>query len=191
MKCHQCERPAIYKYDGIGGLCLACAKTHDEIMFRQFLLNAAAANQALDDMDAISGIATGGGRYPIAALAAAAMRNQVTTNSISISGSSVGVVSTGDLAKIDAIITITEGSDAEELGRALKQLTEGVLAANELAADAKKEIVELISSLSEQVTGRRSKSVMGSILKGIDERVKSINAIWSLYDRVAQLIQGM
>jgi hypothetical protein len=155
--------------------------------FQAALLNMAGANQALDDMDMVSGIRLGGGRYPVAEMASA-MRGAVTQNNITISNSSVGVVNTGDLAKINAVITLTEGSDAAELGTAIRQLTQAVLDSGEIAADTKRELVSLVSSLSEQVTTKRSKSVMGSILKGIEERVRPINAIWTLFSHVAALV---
>lgn len=190
MKCQQCDRPAWYEYQNGGRLCLHCGRLLADINFRDQLMNMAGANQALDDMDAVSGINLGGGRFPVAALAMA-IRGPVTQNNITISGSSVGVINTGDLAKINAVITITEGSDAEPLGLAIQQLTQAVLDSNQVASETKRELVDLISALSEQVTQRRSKSVMAMILKGIDERVKSVNAIWSLYDHVAKLVESL
>jgi len=164
---------------------------HDDIVFKQFLMNAAMANQAIDHMDEMTGFRTVGGRVPVAAMAAAALHATTNHTNITINGSTVGVVNAGDLAKIDAVITITEGSDSEALGLAIKELTQAVLDSSALALAEKRDIVELIRTLSEQVATRRSKSVMTSILKAIDERVKSVSAIWSLYDRVSALVEAM
>lgn len=171
-------------------LCILCARQVSDVMFQAALLNMAQANQAADDMDLVSGIRLGGGRYPVAEMAAA-MRGAVTQNNITISNSSVGVVSTGDLAKINAVITLTEGSDAADLGMAIRQLTQAVLDTNEIAAETKRELVSLISTLSEQVTAKRSKSTMAAILKGIEDRVRPINTIWTLCSNVATLVSGI
>ena len=45
----------------------------------------------------------------------------MVNNRISMSGSQVGVINTGDLAKIDAVVTITNGSDAEAFGQCFKE----------------------------------------------------------------------
>jgi hypothetical protein len=187
MKCSQCDRPAWYRY-AQGGLCIPCAKQNDDIVFKQCLMNAVMFNQAIDEMDAVTGFHTEGGRFPVAAMAAAALNATTNHTNITITDSNVGVVNTGDLANIDAIITITQGSDAEELGLAIKKLTHAILDSTEIAVETKRELVELVRTLSEQVATRRSKPVMGSILKAIDERLKSVHALWSLYDNVRRLI---
>ncbi len=190
MKCHQCERPAYYQYDQAPPLCLSCANMQTDVAFKGFLMNAAAANQALDDMEAVSGIRLGGGRIPVAALATVA-RAAPTVNSISITGSSVGVVNTGDLAKIEAVVTITQGSDAEQLGLAIRAMTQAVLDSNEVIAASKKDVVELLTALSEQIAAKRSKPVVGSILRSIEEHVRPINALGALFDRLASLVQAV
>lgn len=119
MKCNQCERPALYQYDNGLHLCLSCNAILQENNYRSFLMNAAMMNHAMDEMDMVTGIHLGGGRIPVSALAQA-MSRPMTNNHITISNSSVGVLNTGDLAKINAVITITEGSDAEELGHTVK-----------------------------------------------------------------------
>jgi uncharacterized Zn ribbon protein len=121
MKCHQCERPALYEVGDIP-LCLECWSKLQEANFREFLMNAAMANQALDDMDAVTGIRSVEGRIPVAAMAGAFRRGSVYNN-INVSNAQIGVINTGDLAKIDAAITLSAGSDADAIGRIVKDLT--------------------------------------------------------------------
>ena len=190
MKCHQCERPALYKYDDGLSLCIQCNALLQENNYRSFLMNAAMMNNAMDHMDLVTGIHLGEGRIPVSALAQA-MSRPMTNNHISISNSSVGVINTGDLAKINAVITITEGSDAEELGHCIKDFAQVVIDSDELEKDDKQEIGELLGTLSEQIAGKRSKPVIGSILKGIEERVKSVNTLWVFAEKIGKLLGSL
>lgn len=147
-------------------------------------------NQALDEIDVTTGMYLGEGRIPVAALAKA-MGRPVTNNNIRISNSSVGVLNTGDLAKINAVVTITEGSDAEELGRSIRDFAQAVAESVELTRESKQEIGELLSALSEQVAGRRSRPVVGSLLKELGARVQSISALWAFCERIGKLLMDL
>src|SRR4051812_20740802 len=114
MACQQCQRPSFIEVGEANArvrLCLDCWQKLSTIQHMDFVRNAAMLNHAMDSMDAVIGIPTGG-RIPIAAIAQA-MNKGNTYNNISISNSQVGVLNTGELAKIDAAITLTKGSDAE------------------------------------------------------------------------------
>jgi hypothetical protein len=150
----------------------------------QFLQNAAMMNQAMDDMDAISGISSGEGRIPVTAIARAMQKTHVYNN-INVTNSNVGVINTGDLAKIDAAITMTEGSDVDTVGQQLKVLIQAVIDSNELNSEAKKEMAELIQSLTEQIVGSRKRSVISSLIRSIEERAKGANAIIQLVGNLA------
>jgi Zn-dependent M16 (insulinase) family peptidase len=182
MKCQQCNRPAFFRQGGVP-LCIECSHKLQSILNSQFIQNAAMMNQALDQMDFVTGIPSMGGRIPVESLARAMQKAHVYNN-ISVTNSQVGVINTGDLAKIDAAITMTEGSDADSVGQQLKALTQAIIDSNQLTADAKKELVELIQSLSEQIVGNRKQSVSMALIKSIEERAKGINAI-------SQLVGGL
>lgn len=197
MKCSYCDKPAMYQYKNNIQLCLDHHATAENVRLQaehqrlgEALLNAAMLNQSLDDMDAVAPFGLTGGRIPVAAIAAAAS-GKTTFNNISIKDASIGILNTGDLAKIDAVVTITAGTDAEELGKAIRDLTQAVIESDELAREAKHELGELIVALTEQITGKRSKPVLKSLMRDIAERSKSINAIWSLYEKVAGLISNL
>jgi signal transduction histidine kinase len=180
MICQQCSRPAFYQVGNEAiPLCLDCWSKLEETNFRKFLMSAAMANQALDDMNAVTGLSGIGGRIPVAAIASAFRRSSVYNN-ITVTNSQIGVINTGDLAKIDAAITMTAGSDADAIGRQLRDLTQTVLDARDVAADQKRELIELIQALSEQVVSGRKKSVVLSLLHSIEERAKGANAIIQL-----------
>ncbi|WP_417684224.1 hypothetical protein [Roseibium sp.] len=153
-------------------------------------MNASMMNHAMDEMDMVTGIRLGGDRIPVSQLAQA-MSRPMTNNHITISNSSVGVLNTGDLAKINAVITITEGSDVEELGQNIKDFAQAVLDSDEVTKEDKHDIGELLGTLSEQIAGKRSKPVIESILKGIEDRVKSVNTLWAFAEKIGKLLSGL
>jgi hypothetical protein len=180
MRCHQCNRPALYKItDQEIPLCLECFHKWQSIQNMQFLQNAIMMNQAMDDMDMISGISLGGGRIPVTALARA-MQKAPVFNNISVTNSQVGIINTGDLAKIDAAITMTKDSDADAIGQRLKVLVQAIVDANEVNANSKKEMIELIQALSDEIVRSRKRPVIMALIKSIEDRAKGLNAILKL-----------
>jgi hypothetical protein len=141
-RCSQCPTPALYVIGDHGGerpLCLACYSKLEDINFRKFLMVAAGANQAADDMDSMVGLGRVGGRIPVEALARAASMSR-TYNSIRIANSNIGVVNTGNLARIDAAVTISQGTEAAEFGARLKDLVEKIIADKAATNDQKKRV---------------------------------------------------
>jgi hypothetical protein len=187
MRCHQCERPAIYCMEG-KNLCLACtdklqsiADRQQSIVDRQFLQNAAMLNLSLDEMDAVVGLPLAGGRVPVAALAQA-MRGRTVLNNIHVTNSTVGVLNTGDLARIDAAITLTKNTEVESIGVQLQKLTQAIVDTSDLDEARKKEMLDLVQSLAEQVVGPQKPSVMKALLKSIEERAQGVAAIFGVLD---------
>jgi hypothetical protein len=201
MKCQQCERPAIFHYRQAKGddlsLCLDCSHklqsvldSQQSIRDRQWLQNAAMMNHALDEMDAIIPVGPRMGRLPVPEIANAMSKGSVYNN-INVSNSSVGILNTGDLAKIDAAITLTSGSDMEAVGHQLKALAQAILDTQELDAAHKDELIELLQSLSHEIVGQRKQSVMKALLTSIEERAKGANAVLQLCMGLAALIARM
>tara|TARA_R110000765_G_C18788998_1_gene592318 strand:- start:19 stop:627 length:609 start_codon:yes stop_codon:yes gene_type:complete len=197
MKCDQCDRPVLYQHSSGAKLCLECFHKAQEIerwqsdaYFRQSLINMAMLNKAEDDMHAIVGFSLPSHRIPVEQIALAGFNNSKMTN-IHISGSQIGVLNTGDLAKIDAVVTLTQGTDVEELGRAIQQLTEATITSSEITDEQKREIGELLAGLSDQVAGKRSKPMAMQILKGIEDRASGINGIVDLVRNVGVLITAL
>jgi len=177
-------------------LCLDCWHKLQHGAYMQFLQNAAMMNYAADHMDFVTGLGPTGGRIPVAALAGAMSKNSVYNN-IKINNSTVGVLNTGDLARIDAVITLTKDTDVEPIGRLLTAFTQAVIDAKEVEQNAKKELIELVQALGEQVVGSqgtRKPSVIMTIVRAIEERAKGIVALAAighqLYEVVSKLFGG-
>jgi hypothetical protein len=148
-------------------------------------------NQAMDQMDSITGLPLReGGRIPVAALAGA-MTKGATYNNIHISNSQVGVLSTGDLARIDAVITLTKDTDGETIGKAITALTQALIDSREIDEKSKKELLDLVQSLAEQIVGVRKPSVIMSLLRGIEERAKGYVAISTVIHQFVHVVSSM
>jgi hypothetical protein len=192
MKCHQCEKPVFYNYTDGTSLCLDCAYKASKIRNMEFLRNAAMMNLALDDMDAITGIYSPTGRIPVNWLAMAAKGEEKKVyNNIHINQSSVGILNTGDLAKIDAVITLTKGTDVELIGKEIENLTQVIIDASDVQGNDKKEIIDLVQSLAEQIQSSRKRSVLVSLLHGLEARIQTVSAAIPIYEKLRPLVERL
>lgn len=192
MKCQQCDRPVMFRFGDKGqpALCLDCSHKFLEIMNMEFLQNAAMFNLAVQQMDAIMPLGGSSPSLPISELAMA-MKKPATLNNIVVTNSTVGVINTGDLAKIDAAITITKGSDVEAVGDTLKRLVQTVIEAKELSDSDKAQIVEVLQELSKQLIGEKKPSVMMALISAVEERAKGANAVLTLAATLAEGIRSL
>lgn len=190
MRCHQCDRPPIWDTGEGKVLCLECAEKLQSMQHRQALLCAAMANQALDDMEAVVGMRLPGGRIPVKEIAAA-LKGKSVLNNIHITNTSVGVLNTGDLARIDALITLTKNTDVETIGTQLQNLTQSIVDSPDLDDAQKKELLDLVQALAEQVVGPRRPSVIKSLLTSIEDRAKGMAAIFSVVQVLSAAVRGL
>jgi hypothetical protein len=196
LKCSQCPTQAMYIVNGDdqgrgAPLCLACYGRNADIQFRQFLMAAAGANQAQDDMDFMVGYGPSGGRIPVEALARAASMSR-TYNNIRISNSNVGVLNTGNLARIDAAITISQGTEAAEFGARLKDLIQAIDADKGATADVKKELVEVATAISDQAVSRSpSKTVISTLFEKLVSMSAGLTQIAAAADTLHKAWQSI
>jgi hypothetical protein len=192
MKCHQCEKVVFYLLKDNVGVCLDCYHKMTQINNIKFIQHIALANKAADDLDMIAGMKITGGRVPVAALAMAARgADRNVYNNIKINNSTIGIINTGDLAKIDAVITLTKETDIEQIGQKLMELTQAILDSKENQDIEKQELIDLVRSIAEQVQSGRKKSVILSLFKGIEERIQTISAAIPIYQTMKPLIEAL
>jgi len=183
MRCSQCSNNAFYRIDnGSGGetsLCLQCLSIWEGIQFREWLKSSAMMNYASASMDnMLGGLGGQSPRIPVETIArAASMAN--TYNNINISNSNVGAVNTGNLARIDAAITMSKGTEAEEFGARLKDLTQAILADTKVSVETKQELVEVAQAISDQAIGskRPSKIVVATLFGRLQELAGNVTMI--------------
>ncbi len=175
MRCHQCSKAAFYQVGKDASkmvpLCLSCYVQLEHVNMMKFLQNAAMMNHAEAQMDAVVGLPPLSKPIPVAEIARA-MAKSHTFNNIKISNSNVGVVNTGNLARIDAAITMSQHTDMEEFGARLKDLTDAILSDTKASKDEKQELAELTQAISDQVIGQKRPS--GVVVATLFDKVRGL-----------------
>ncbi|QIG94411.1 hypothetical protein [Bradyrhizobium sp. 6(2017)] len=130
-------------------------------------------NDAAHQMDMIAPFGPMHQPIPVAEIARA-MTKANTFHNINITNSTVGVVNTGDLAQISAMIEITKGKPTEEFGTKLKALIESI--ANEKGGDdaTKKALAELTKTIGDQVLVERKPS--STVVEALFEKLVSMSS---------------
>ena len=168
-------------------LCLDCCAKWSHLNDIQFLKQAAMMNQASEDMKMVTGFPSSGGGMPVQAIARAMQRSH-SLNNIHISQSQIGVLNTGSIQRIDAAITLSRGSDVEEIGSMIKGLTEALIQSNQLDAAQQKEIIDLTETLAEEVIGKRKPATITAVMKAITEKVSGVAALAGAAEKLWQVI---
>lgn len=176
--------------DGQLPLCLDCYSKLARIQHNQFLQNAAMMNLALDDLDMMTGFPSSGGRMPIQALSRA-MQASHTLNNIHISQSQIGVLNSGSIQRIDAAITLSKGSEVEQIGALINELTQAVVQSKELDAAMQNEVIELTETIAEEVVGKMKPATITAVMKSITEKVGGIAVLAGAADRLWQAIKPL
>lgn len=187
MTCSQCQRPALYRFrEGAESyaLCLSCYAVLEDIQFKKFLKISAMLNQSLDDLDRVAPWGPRSGRIPVAEVARAASQSR-TYNNIKIDNSTVGMLNTGNLQRIDAAITISKGNDTEEFGARLKDLTDTILKSSEVDAQSQQQLLEVVQAISDQVIGAKpSKPVVSALFGKLKEMASNTASIGGAVEKL-------
>jgi hypothetical protein len=176
MPCTQCGRPAFYNVGDAENphpLCLSCWTVAEQVQMMKWLRSAAMYNDAGHQFDMLAPFGAMHKPLPVAEIARA-MTKANTYHNINISNSTVGVVNTGDLAQISAMIEITKGKPTETFGVKLKELIESI--ANEKGGDEaiKKALAELTKSIGDQVLVERKPS--SAVVEALFEKLVSMSS---------------
>jgi hypothetical protein len=173
MRCNQCGKPAIVKYD-FGLLCVECnlkfQQTNDIVVGRM----QEQINFLMDEMEMVAGIRLGGGRYPvrkppIVHTGAMNIRPIVLNNSV------VGNINQGTVQNLNANlknITIVNQSYARDI----KDFIERVAEDQSLNLEQKEDIAEKIEFLTQQL---QSPNKNTSVIKTVVSSISTIVAISS------------
>ena len=189
-KCHQCDRPAFFRVsEQEVPLCLSCYATWHHTQSIDFLKNAALMNHAMDEMDAVTGIYSQGGRIPIVHIARA-IQGSPTLNNFVISQSQIGVLNTGSIKKIDAAITLARGSDSEPVAEQIKALTETIIGSDELGPEIKNEVIELTEAIAEEIVTKRRLTSITALMKDLREKLSGTLALSSAAEKLWAAIQS-
>ncbi len=180
--CEHCQqKPAIASVGDVA-ICIDCMRSYQEAlwfrsrsMYLDFARHAALMNHIQADMDSnYAGILPP--TPPIRILPLPIEEGDVNLTNISIDRSTVGVVNTGNVQRLDAAISLLQTDDNKELRESLTRLSEAVLASRSVSAIDKDEIVQHLSFLAQQ-TVESKESRMSYLVKQAVTRVRQLVSV--------------
>ena len=185
----------------VGGqpLCVDCftkmQKAHAEqnfVALQYARHQMAMANQALADMEAVTGLH---GLNPRIQIPDMPTMGPVTLNNFKLDNSTVGTINTGNVHTIDTTVTALRKAGIEDAAKALHDFTQAVIADSSLTTEQKNELIEQVAFLSEQAVSskeRKPKMIMAA-LDGITKTaaaVTTVAAAWHAAEPIIRAIFG-
>jgi hypothetical protein len=196
MKCHNCEKNAMYAVGPEGQrvpLCLDCYIQWENLQLRQVEMLERQINFAAAEMEAVVGISGLLPRYPERRLL---QMGAVTLNNIHVTNSEIGVLNTGTIQSVDSSLTVLKSGGNDSLADAIRELTESIIRASEIASSRKDEALELIGSLSQEAVAPKekrklavAKALFGE-LSGILGGIASVGQAWAKAEPILRQIFG-
>lgn len=172
-------------------LCVDCQLKMEQIKARQNEESERMINFLSDHMSSLAGLPPSGPRFPERKI----IHSEGTIlNNINIHDSQIGVVNTGYVQSIDAAVTTIREHGNGPLSEALSRLTEAVLAESELEDTRRKEVLELLSTISAEASvpeSKRKKSIIRPLVAEIGEMLQGTAAALEIYDRVLPLLKSL
>jgi hypothetical protein len=121
----------------------------------------------------------------------------ITLNNIHVTNSEIGVLNTGIIENVDATVSVLKREGGEELANAIAALTEAVIQSGEIANDQKNQIMELLSTLSEEAVApadKRKSAVAKTLLSDLSNilgGVKALTDVWVTAKEIITTVFGI
>jgi hypothetical protein len=184
----------MYKLDIQGQrilLCIDCQLKMEQIKARQNEESERMINYLSDQMASMVGMPPMGPRFPERKI----IHTEGTIlNNINIRDSQIGVVNTGYVQTIDAAVTTIREHGNGPLSDALSSLTEAVVAEDQMEEERRKELLELLSTISAEASlpeAKRRKSLIRPLVAEIGQMLQGTAAALAIYDRVLPLLRSL
>ena len=188
MNCSQCTNQAMYNVAGYP-LCLHCYTKFQMVMQQQQAERAAMINYLSEQIGYTMGTRSAPPRLEIPQ----PIINQapLKINHIEISNSVVGAINTADAATLNVSLNQIQVGVDNELAQQLAGIVNAISEHTNIDADSKKEMLEQLTFLSQELAGRRArKSIFSPILKGIARTLSVFSDLSTLWERVSPLIMS-
>ena len=187
-----CGRPAIQGYSTpdpkvLLYFCLDCSLKYEQML----RLRAEDDERHINDLEAqIADVY--GLRRPAPSFPPRPHRIQltdVTLNNIHIKDSTIGVVNTGTIQRVDVAIDALKNTGQEGLADAVRQLAEAIPSASDLRSEQKNEAMEMLGTIAAEATQpaeNRRKAAMRPIVNAMVEIIKTSAALAALWEKVGK-----
>ncbi|HSW81312.1 MAG TPA: hypothetical protein VLG40_02845 [Candidatus Saccharimonas sp.] len=183
MHCSQCSRAAFYQMQNGSLLCVEHYNMVAQNAQAAMATNAAMINYLSDQIYATFGLPPRGPRIQIPQ--SGINSASVTYNHINVDRSVIGAINTAQVGRIDVAMDDIQNNGDEDVAKAIRLLTETVIATREIKETEKQQVIEQLAFLAEQATlpqSQRQKSVVKMVLTalaGALTNAASVATIWS------------
>lgn len=192
--CEQCGRPAFYDAQG-HLLCLDCNYKREQIEQMQFARTVAALNFTTQEFHRMSGQSGLVPPPPQMRLPQPTIyAGSTTLNHIKVDRSTIGAINTGHVQVLDAAVTHFRDAGNSDLADKLRDLSQAVVNATDVAKGAQEEVIELLAYLTKEAAKplqQRSKPVGKSIMSRLGELLKASQGLASLWETVRPLLENL
>jgi len=169
-------------------LCLDCNAKVQEVLDRQMENQERMLNYLTDEMDAMIGLPGLGPRFPPRPPRAVIRSGNITMHNINIDRSNIGVLNSGVIGSIDSAIGAIRSAGDSHAATLLKEFTEQLVALQNVDADTRNRLIELVSALASELTlppPDRRKALIRTLLSGISEISQTVSSLSQLYAQFA------
>lgn len=179
LQCTQCGNVAMFR---VGGhpLCLSCTERVDAKQEADFSRSAAVQNMLAERLDAMMPI--GGVRMPRVNIPSRPRAVPIKMEQVFVQNSVVGSINSGTIQKLDVSLKDVRLADTNA-GKALEELLREVQNEASLSVEARRESLELLSAIAEQLT-RPKEQQEPTIIRLIAKRA---NELLTVSDRLASV----
>ena len=191
-KCTQCKTPAIYDMGG-NYLCVNCYSKLAQANYLRHVQLASLYNQALDKMGNIVGLPVTRGRIYIPP-PPTINAGQTTYNNIRVDNSVVGAINTGNIEKLDVMMSVMRDANNQELADALQQLTQAILDTPDLQPNDKDFALEWLSFLSNQALMQeteRQPAIGKTAIAALERILSNTGSVASIWSAVKPFLETL
>jgi hypothetical protein len=192
VKCHQCDRPALY-WTGDEKhripLCLDCNLKVQQIAAMQQEVLEREINFLTQEMNYIGGLSSSPPRYPERRPPVHVQGN--TFNNFKVEGSSIGLLNTGSIGVVDSAITVIANAGDQRAAGAIQKLTQAIISSSDLPPDKKNELIEMMNLVAAEAAlpaDKRRKRAIKPVLASIADGLKVSKGLVEIWDQASQLI---
>ena len=186
-RCTQCGKPAVIEMSGVP-LCIDCYAKVEYVNQLRLSRLIDLLNYTSAQIDASIGF----GISPrMANFQPQPPPGALFLNNISVEKSTIGTINTGTIQSLDNAITILSDQQQGELAEALKKFTEAIIQNTELTEAARKEVVESLSFLAEQLSkprDERKSTLVKTLFERIPTLLKTATDLVTLWKQIEPLI---
>ncbi len=197
MKCRECSKPTTFAIERNGEqvpLCLDCNLKLQALQRQQLEEYERAMNYAVGQAEVAMGMPGLLPRFPPRERPVALHTGDLVTHNLTVSGSSIGVLNSGYIGSVDSAIGALYSTGEQNVADALKSFTDALLVLEDVRADQKNELLELLSMISAEATvppKNRRKLAMRSLLAEVCAICSGVASLAALYEQFSPAIAAL